>query len=87
MLKYAQNAHKPMFLYSKAYLMGTLLSIGTPRLTGESGLCIALDDFPEEYARDHESDATLGRIRTLHRVHVATAAITRRCESGDYRLG
>ena len=34
---------------------------------------VALDDLFDEFARDHEGDAALGRIGTLHRVHVAEA--------------
>src|SRR5271157_3127552 len=37
-------------------------SENTPRLSGESGLCIALDDFLDEFAGDHERDAALARI-------------------------
>ena len=35
--------------------------------------CIAFDDLVDEFARDHERDAALARIGTLHRVHVAEA--------------
>jgi hypothetical protein len=42
--------------------------------SGESVvLRIALYDLVEEFARDHERDASFGRIGTLHRVHIAEA--------------
>ena len=34
---------------------------------------VAFDDLVEEFARDHERDASFGRIGTLHRVHIAEA--------------